>query len=102
MGNNHKVSVHSNPAKALYSYTTSIWIILALAELSLQATRTVDISLNQELTVFYGEFATTIHRVRLRDWAAAARDPPGLAHFVPAREEEKQRHIAWHQQTHQY
>ena len=60
MGNNHKVNVRSNPAKTIYSYTTWIWIILALAELTLQATRTVDVSPDHELAMFYGEIAITI------------------------------------------
>ncbi|KAF9484619.1 high-affinity cell membrane calcium channel [Pholiota conissans] len=57
---NRKVKIRSNPAKTIYAYTTWIWIILALTELVLQATRTVDVSPIHELAMFYGEIAITI------------------------------------------
>ncbi|KAF8962909.1 high-affinity cell membrane calcium channel [Flammula alnicola] len=55
-----KAAVRSNPAKTIYSYTKWIWVILALTELVLQATRTVDVSPVHDLAMFYGEVAITI------------------------------------------
>ncbi|CAA7264458.1 unnamed protein product [Cyclocybe aegerita] len=55
-----KAITRSNPAKTIYAYTKWCWVLLALASLVLQATRTVDISPNHELAIFYGEIAIMI------------------------------------------
>lgn len=55
-----KAAARSNPAKTIYAYTKWCWIILALTELVLQATRTVDVSPVHEAIIYYGEIAITI------------------------------------------
>lgn len=49
-----------NLAKTIYGYTQWCWVLLALASLVLQATRTVDIDANHELVMYYGELGITI------------------------------------------
>ncbi|KAH9475037.1 Calcium-channel protein cch1 [Psilocybe cubensis] len=55
-----KAVTRSNPARTIYAYTKWCWIILALTELVLQATRTVNVSPMHETLMFYGEIAITI------------------------------------------
>ena len=55
-----KVVKRPNLAKTILAYTKWIWVLLALAELVLQATRTVNVSPTHELVMFYGEIAITI------------------------------------------
>lgn len=53
-------TVRSNFAKTLYGYTTWLWVVLALAELVLQATRTVTVSPVHEMVMYYGELVITV------------------------------------------
>ena len=53
-------AVRSNFAKTVYGYTKWLWVILALAELVLQATRTVTVSRMHEMVMYYGELVITI------------------------------------------
>ncbi|TFK38523.1 high-affinity cell membrane calcium channel [Crucibulum laeve] len=53
-------SSRNNLAKVIYDHTRWCWVILALASLSLQATRTVDISETHELLLYYGELGITV------------------------------------------
>jgi hypothetical protein len=46
--------------KVIYGYTKWFWVVLALVEVVLQATRTVDISPMHDLTLSYSELAITI------------------------------------------
>jgi len=55
-----KAANRSNPAKTIYGYTKWCWVILALASLVLQATRTVNLSPMHEAAMLYGEIAITI------------------------------------------
>ncbi|KAF6754799.1 high-affinity cell membrane calcium channel [Ephemerocybe angulata] len=52
-------SAGSNIVKRLYGYTKWCWVLLALASLALQASRTVDMSENQKLMLFWGELVIT-------------------------------------------
>jgi len=53
-------AVRSNLAKNIYGYTKWLWVILAFAELVLQATRTVTVSPMHEDVMYYGELVITI------------------------------------------
>lgn len=55
-----KIPARTNVFKEIYSYTSWIWVILALTSLVLQATRTVSISPTHALILYYGELAITI------------------------------------------
>jgi len=55
-----KVVKRPNLANAILAYTKWIWVLLALVELVLQATRTVNVSATHEFVMFYGELAITI------------------------------------------
>lgn len=46
--------------KTIYSYTSWIWVLLALTSLVLQATRTVTISPTHALVLYFGELAITL------------------------------------------
>lgn len=50
----------TNIAKIIYDYTRWCWVILALASLVLQATRTVDVGATHETILNYGELAITL------------------------------------------
>ncbi|GLB42802.1 putative calcium channel [Lyophyllum shimeji] len=50
----------SNIAKTIYGYTRWCWVLLALASLALQASRTVDVVPMHELVMYYGELGITI------------------------------------------
>ena len=49
-----------NFAKIIYSYTHWCWVLLALASLALQATRTVNTTVNHEIIMYYGELTITL------------------------------------------
>lgn len=53
-------AIRSNFVKTIYSYTKWLWVALALAELALQATRTVALSPTHEMILYYGELIITI------------------------------------------
>jgi hypothetical protein len=55
-----KIPPRSNVFKTIYSYSSWIWVILALTSLVLQATRTVTISVTHALVLYYGELAITL------------------------------------------
>ena len=55
-----KTPARSNIFKTMYSYSSWIWVLLALTSLVLQATRTVTISETHALILYYGELAITI------------------------------------------
>lgn len=55
-----KIPPRSNVFKTIYSYTSWIWVILALTSLVLQATRTVTISRTHALILYFGELAITL------------------------------------------
>ncbi|RDB21766.1 Calcium-channel protein cch1 [Hypsizygus marmoreus] len=50
----------SNLAKTIYGYTRWCWVLLALASLVLQASRSVEVDETHELVMYYGELAITI------------------------------------------
>ncbi|KAG6853801.1 hypothetical protein C0991_001251 [Blastosporella zonata] len=54
----HKAT-RPNLAKAIYEYTRWCWVLLALASLALQATRSVDMDETHELVMYYGELGIT-------------------------------------------
>ena len=54
-----RIPPRSNVFKTIYSYSSWIWVILALTSLVLQATRTVTISSTHALVLYYGELAIT-------------------------------------------
>ncbi|KAG6896194.1 hypothetical protein C0992_009767 [Termitomyces sp. T32_za158] len=49
-----------NLVKTIYSYTHWCWVLLALASLALQASRTVDVNVTHEMIMYYGELGITI------------------------------------------
>ncbi|KAG6861044.1 hypothetical protein C0995_004545 [Termitomyces sp. Mi166 len=49
-----------NFAKTIYGYTHWCWVLLALASLALQATRTVDMDDMHEMIMYFGELGFTI------------------------------------------
>ncbi|KAG6899490.1 hypothetical protein C0993_009751 [Termitomyces sp. T159_Od127] len=49
-----------NVAKTFYGYTHWCWVLLALASLALQASRTVDVNETHEMIMYYGELGITI------------------------------------------
>lgn len=53
-------ALRPNLAKTIYSYTGWCWVLLALASLALQATRTVDVGETHELLMYYGELGITM------------------------------------------
>jgi hypothetical protein len=57
--NGRKGSRH-NFAKSIYDHTRWCWVLLALASLVLQATRSVDVDEMHELLMYYGELVITI------------------------------------------
>ncbi|KAG6833309.1 hypothetical protein H0H87_008941 [Tephrocybe sp. NHM501043] len=50
----------TNLAKTIYGYTRWCWVLLALASLALQGSRSVDVSDTHELVMYYGELGITI------------------------------------------
>lgn len=58
--NGRKAATRPNTAKVIYEYTKWCWVILALASLGLQASKTVDMSESQKLALYYGELGITI------------------------------------------
>ncbi|KAG6811221.1 hypothetical protein H0H92_008482 [Tricholoma furcatifolium] len=58
--NDGRKSSRPNFAKTFYEYTRWCWVLLALASLVLQATRTVDVSATHEAIMYYGELGITI------------------------------------------
>ncbi|KIY67001.1 hypothetical protein CYLTODRAFT_376891 [Cylindrobasidium torrendii FP15055 ss-10] len=60
---NHSDPRHRNRqnlAKTIYDYTEWCWVLLALVSLTLQATRTVEVSDTHEMIMYFGELAITI------------------------------------------
>lgn len=55
-----KTPARFNVFKTICNYTYWVWVILALASLSLQATRTAVISPTHVLILYYGELAITL------------------------------------------
>ncbi|KAL1742981.1 Ion transport protein-domain-containing protein [Schizophyllum fasciatum] len=50
----------TNPAKTIYEYTRYVWVLLALASLILQASRTTEAGDAHSQVVYYGELGITI------------------------------------------
>ena len=68
-----KAPPRPNIVKTIYSYTSWIWVILALTSLVLQATRTVTISPTHALVLYFGELGITLAfdiEIVLRVWAS--------------------------------
>ncbi|KAH0580401.1 hypothetical protein H2248_001903 [Termitomyces sp. 'cryptogamus'] len=53
-------STRPNLAKTIYGYTHWCWVLLALASLALQASRTVDVDNIHEMIMYFGELGITI------------------------------------------
>lgn len=50
----------TNPAKTIYEYTRYVWVLLALASLILQASRTTEAGEAHSQVLYYGELGITI------------------------------------------